>query len=513
MNCSTEATSTPYAQRLVDHLPSMLAYWDRDLRCRFANRAYETWFGADPERMVGMHIRDLLGPALFALNEPYLKAALAGEQQVFERIVPGPNGRQRHSLATYMPDIVDGRVEGIMVHVTEVTRLKETEAALHREIAEREQALASLREAQRLGQIGSWEWNAETDTSVWSAELYRMLGLEPSQPVPPTAERERLYEPDSWARLQAMVERALRTGEPYTIELQLSASGDEARWIEARGEAVRAPDGRIVGLRGTALDVTTRRKMEQARLQWRVAEAASRNKTELLSRVSHELRTPLNGVIGFADLCRQDASMEPKHREWARLIGDSGRHMLHLVDEILDLAAAETGRLQVVMAQVGLEQAIGDCIAMARAECQRLGLRLEEPPPAAMKRSLFTDAPRLRQVMDNLLSNALKYTPPGGVVNLQVQPLGDEVELRVTDSGPGLDAARLAQIFTPFNRLGAERSGVPGRGLGLAVTKALVDALQGRIRVESEPGHGSAFIVTLPGSPRQAAGPLEASVP
>lgn len=499
MSCSIEATSAPYAQRLVDHLPSMLAYWDRDLRCRFANRAYETWFGADPERMIGMHIRDLLGPALYALNEPYLKAALAGEQQVFERIVPGPDGRQRHSLATYMPDIVDGRVEGIMVHVTEVTRLKETEAALHREIAEREQALAALREAQRLGQIGSWEWNVESDTVVWSAELYRMLGLDPSQPVPPTAERQRMYEPDSWARLQGLVERALRTGEPYIVELQLRPGEGEGRWIEARGEVVRASDGRIVGLRGTALDVTTRRKMEQARVQWRVAEAASRNKTELLSRVSHELRTPLNGVIGFADLCRQDDSMEPKHREWARLIGDSGRHMLHLVDEILDLAAAEAGRLQVTMAQVCLGQAIGDCIAMAQAECLRLGLRLREPDAEALQATLTTDALRLRQVVDNLLSNAVKYTPAGGAVGLEVRRLDGEIELRVSDSGPGLDANRLAQIFTPFNRLGAERSRVPGSGLGLALTKALVEALQGRIRVESEPGQGSVFIVTLPG--------------
>jgi signal transduction histidine kinase len=153
------------------------------------------------------------------------------------------------------------------------------------------------------------------------------------------------------------------------------------------------------------------------------------------------------------------------------------------------------------MAKVDLEQAIGDCIAMARAECVRLGVRLQEPPPEALRLSLSTDALRLRQVVDNLLSNAVKYTPAGGTVTLDVHRVDGEIELRVGDSGPGLDATRLAQIFTPFNRLGAERSGVPGSGLGLALTKALVEALQGRIRVESEPGRGSEFIVSLPGSP------------
>ncbi|OYU99541.1 MAG: hypothetical protein CFE45_12540, partial [Burkholderiales bacterium PBB5] len=117
-------------RRLVDHVPSMLAYWDRDQRCRFANRAYETWFGADADRLVGTTLRDLLGPALYALNEPYVLAALRGEEQTFERIVPGPDGINRHSLANYSPDTVDGQVVGFIVTVTEVTRLKQTEASL-----------------------------------------------------------------------------------------------------------------------------------------------------------------------------------------------------------------------------------------------------------------------------------------------------------------------------------------------------------------------------------------------
>jgi len=114
-------------------VPSILAYWDDELRCRFANRAYEKWFGVSPDQLIGTSMRDLLGPKLFAMNEPHMRAALAGEHQIFERIVPGPGGVERHSLAEYIPDIVDGCVRGFLVQVTEVTQLRQTQAALTRE--------------------------------------------------------------------------------------------------------------------------------------------------------------------------------------------------------------------------------------------------------------------------------------------------------------------------------------------------------------------------------------------
>ncbi|UXH77407.1 PAS domain-containing sensor histidine kinase [Roseateles amylovorans] len=135
-------------RRLVDHVPSMLAYWDRHLLCRFANRAYETWFGADPDRLIGTSLRDLLGPTLYALNEPYIQAALRGEEQTFERVVPGPNGVNRHSLANYRPDIQNGQVEGIIVSVTEITHLKKTEASLRSAISALEEEIRRRRTAE-----------------------------------------------------------------------------------------------------------------------------------------------------------------------------------------------------------------------------------------------------------------------------------------------------------------------------------------------------------------------------
>ncbi|MGE5452097.1 MAG: PAS domain-containing protein [Acidobacteriota bacterium] len=133
---------------LVDQVPSMLAYWDRDLICRFANRAYKTWFGLDPEQVIGKTMPEVLGPQLFALNHGYIMGALQGQVQRFERIVPGPDGVQRHSLADYIPDVVDGQVQGFLVQVTEVTRLKEAEAAL-RESRRQLRSLTTSREEAR----------------------------------------------------------------------------------------------------------------------------------------------------------------------------------------------------------------------------------------------------------------------------------------------------------------------------------------------------------------------------
>lgn len=314
---------TPHHLRLlVDHVPSMLAYWDRDLRCRFANRAYERWFGVDPDSIIGTSIKDLLGPQLFALNEPFIRAALNGKEQLFERVVPGPDGVKRHSLASYVPDVVDGQVLGFIAHVTEVTKLKEAEAALRAEISQREITIAQLHEsrtalveAQRLGGVGNWEWEIAPDITIWSDELYRIFGRDPTRLPPTFAEHAGLYLKESWERLQSAVSTTLRTGQSFTMELEYARADGQIGWLEARGEAVRGEAGEINKLRGTVHEVTLRHHMEEMRIEARTAEAASRNKTQLLSRVSHELRTPLNAILGFSQLCEMDETMEPKHRQ------------------------------------------------------------------------------------------------------------------------------------------------------------------------------------------------------
>nr|MBP6505034.1 diguanylate cyclase [Rhodoferax sp.] len=260
--------SEHYLRVVVDSVPAMLAYWDRDLLCKFANPAYERWFGVKPEALVGKHIRELLGPELFALNKPFMDAALSGRTQTFERIIPGPDGVRRHSLANYVPDVVNGEVAGFLVHVNDVSALKMAEESLREEIAERERAHqllsisnASLGEAQRLGGTGSWTWNAAADVTTWSDGLFRIFGKEPGTTAPSLAEHSKMYGANSFSKLQDAVGAAMGTGKPYSLELEFIRPDGITGWLEARGEVIKDQHGAVVGLQGTVLDITERREL------------------------------------------------------------------------------------------------------------------------------------------------------------------------------------------------------------------------------------------------------------
>jgi PAS domain S-box-containing protein len=423
---------------MVEQAPSMLAYWDRDLRCRFANRAYERWFGVDPSRLVGTSLKDLLGAQLFELNEPYIRAVLKGEEQVFERVVPGPDGVRRHSLATYVPDIVDGELMGFIAYVTEVTQLKEAEAALRAEASRLETAVAQLRdsearlvEAQRLGGVGNWEWDIATDITFWSAELYRIFGRDPTGQPPTYAEHPNLYIKESWERLASCVATASRTGEPYTLELEYVRADGQTGWLEARGEAVRGKLGQISRLRGTVHEVTLRHQMEEARVKVRTAEAASRNKTRLMLHISHELRTPLNAILGFSYLFELDPTLDPTQRRRAAAIASGGRQMLELVEQVLDLTAADAGRIEVQRVDIEPLPILQECLQHASAAAAAGGITLRAIDPGSARVQALGDTNRLKQVISKLVSNGIKYTPAAGTVRVTLLELGSSVEIAV----------------------------------------------------------------------------------
>lgn len=493
-----------YLRILVDRVPSVLAYWDTDLRCRFANRAYERWFGVNADSLIGTSLRDLLGPELFGLNEPYIRGALQGEEQIFERLVPGPGGIKRHSLANYVPDIVEGKVMGFLVQVTEVTKLKEVESRLQAEVLERQHAYdllrereSALRQAQRLGQIGSWERESATDTATWSEELYRILDCDPRQPPPRGAELAKRFAPQSWASVEAALAHTIETGEPYSLELEYVRQDGSRGWMEARGEAVRNEQAAVLRLRGTAMDVTERHRAEELRLQRDLALAADRNKMLFLSRASHEMRTPLNAILGFAQLIQGDPATSLQHKQWADTILRSGWHLVELVDELLDLSNAELGQIDVQRSPLDLCELIRSSVSQFAPLANKAQVELINEVADDASLQVLGDAKRIRQILNNLLSNAIKYNRAGGTVRLSAVDLGASVEVAVEDTGIGMSADQRSRLFTPFDRLGAEHTAVQGTGLGLALTKKLIEAMGGSLHVESQPAQGSKFVVVF----------------
>jgi len=228
--------------------------------------------------------------------------------------------------------------------------------------------------------------------------------------------------------------------------------------------------------------------------------AADRAKSEFLSRMSHELRTPLNAIIGFTEIMELEPDTPVAQREWIQHVLKAGRHLLGLINEVLDIARIETGRLSLSLEPVRLDQLVHETLDLVRPLAARSEIRLEVARSEAWDDGwVRADRQRLQQVLLNLATNAVKYNRANGSVAIQLEQRDSEqLRLIVSDSGSGIPAEKLGRLFTPFDRLGAEQSSIEGNGLGLAISKRLVEAMDGRIGVESSEGKGSAFWFELP---------------
>jgi CheY-like chemotaxis protein len=258
---------------------------------------------------------------------------------------------------------------------------------------------------------------------------------------------------------------------------------------------------------GAVEDITERKQAEEAFLMAREADRASRAKSEFLSRMSHELRTPLNAILGFAQLLEMD-SLSPEQQKSVAYILSGGRHLLELVNEVLDIARIEAGRLTISLEPVSLPDVVGEILDLAAPLAAEMNVQFSGGE-AIPDRHVLADNQRLKQVLLNLVSNAIKYNRTGGRVTLSYEATpGGRLRIKVSDTGAGIPPEQIGRLFTPFERLEADTAGIVGTGLGLALSKRLVEAMGGMIGAESTIGRGSTFwaefpLVGRPGEPLQ----------
>jgi signal transduction histidine kinase/CheY-like chemotaxis protein len=316
----------------------------------------------------------------------------------------------------------------------------------------------------------------------------------------PTAQWLHEYiHPKDQPRVLAAIDAAIAAKGLFELEHQVLRVDGEMGWTQSRAVPLLDADGAIVEWFGTASDVTDRKRIEADLITaLAAAEAANRAKSEFLSRMSHELRSPLNAVLGFAQLLQCGAPPPTaQQEEGLDEILKAGWYLLGLIDEVLDLSLIESGRLSIEFEMVPLAEVLDECQALVEGQAAQRGIRLSRSglDEASV---VIADRTRLKQVFINILSNAIKYNREGGTVQVHGEAVRqDRMCIRIEDSGSGLTREQLGCIFEPFERLGQERGAIEGTGIGLALSKRLVEQMGGRIGVQSVVGHGSVFWVEL----------------
>jgi len=248
-----------------------------------------------------------------------------------------------------------------------------------------------------------------------------------------------------------------------------------------------------------ALAANVNRMSDELRRLYKELETASQHKSDFLANMSHELRTPLNAIIGFSQVLREEmvGDVNEKQREYLDDILSSGHHLLSLINDVLDLSKVEAGQVELELAPFSLQEALERGVATVRERATRDGVHVTLSSHSDVD-VVSGDARRIRQVIFNLLSNAVKFTPPGGTVDVRATRANGEVSVSVADTGPGIAAQDLRTVFEEFRQTEAGIEQGEGTGLGLALSKRLVELHGGRIWVDSEPGRGSTFVFTLP---------------
>ena len=378
--------------------------------------------------------------------------------------------------------------------------------------AQRELAAAEARQRALLEAFPGYIWVFDADQRVAYLNPRAAAVYAPVVPYRGMTARE-LFGEEIHARLQPAIKLSL-AGE--TLSFEWRRVHEEQRLPDVL--LVSAAPGRDADGRPMAhafgVDITSLQQAREAlQAAKEEAERANEAKTRFLSAMSHELRTPLNAVIGFSQVLvhNGEGNLLPRQLRQVDEIRKAGEHLLALINDLLDLARVESGHVALDLVPVALATLADECLQLVQPQAQARGCRLQ--PPRLGGATVRADRMRLKQVLLNLLSNAVKFNRPGGRIWLLAGEAGDGLRIEVRDEGPGLSEEAQARLFRPFERLGADEAGILGTGIGLALSRQLVSAMQGRIGVHSEPGWGSSFWVELPRADDPRAPPVADRLP
>ncbi|HMO45561.1 MAG TPA: CHASE domain-containing protein [Rubrivivax sp.] len=400
--------------------------------------------------------------------------------------------------------IVTGRARRVEQEVQQRTQALREEAAQHQHTAEAlrasEQQLQAILDSAHVGIV-------KTDLDGRILKLNpaysRLLGYGGDELCRFTAGQ--LTHPED--RLEdARLLESMRRGQcdVYRREKRYLAKGGSVVHAQLTVALLRDAAGRPQFTVGVVEDIGEHLRLAEAERARESAESSNRAKSEFVSRMSHELRTPLNAMLGFAQLLALDRKppLSAHQRGWAGQIQQAGWHLLHMINDTLDLSRIESGMLKLEPAALEVAPLVDAALAMVEPAAAKRGLRIEQQLDARRARVVLGDETRIKQILTNLLSNAVKYNVDGGSITLITRLAeGGAIEIVVSDTGLGMNRSQMDALFQPYNRLGRERTGVEGTGIGLVISRRLAELMGGSLRAQSTVGQGSSFVLTLPRAP------------
>ncbi len=439
---------------MFERLPAMVAYWDRDRRNIVANQAYLEWFGLPADELRGLHMRDVLGAEVYGLNLPFIDAAYAGAQQVFERTLVDSRGGTLHAEATYVPDVVDGEVVGMFVQAIDVT--------------DRVEAQRRMDEAQRLANLGSWSWDLETDEMTWSDESYRIFGVDPREFTPRRILVLQFVHPHDIDTAMSEAAEARVARVDYQHRFRIVRPDGQVREIESHGHVTVDEEGRAVRVSGIYHDITdiNASARELARI--------NRLNSDLIGMLGHDVRSPLTVILGYLEELDENWSSldDPLRRSMIAKVRGSAKRASRLVNDILTLAAAQSGMIRPTAREVRLEPLLTETLVDLPGGGE-VSVRMEDPEVW-----LHVDPFHLRQIISNLVSNALRYGAQP--VTILTERDGGDLVIAVEDAGPGVPAEVVDTLFERFS-VSSEQTLHRGTGLGLYLVDQLARANGGSV--------------------------------
>ncbi len=486
---------------VVEHSPSAIFLKDTQGYFRLVNKRFEDWYGIAAKDAIGRVSHEIFpqsyADAYVAQDKEVLKSGGVVER---EQDIVFKDGTTHAILVIKFPVLdPNGAPLGVGTINTDLTEHKRALAALR-------DSEAALAKAQQLAKIGNWRWSVEHDALLDCSEEFARIhgvGLDGIHDLM-AQQMERVIHPEDRDRVAQAFKLFDEKGCDYDIEYRINRPDGEVRHLHEIGEPVCDANGRVVEHVGTVQDITERKLAEEALLAAKEqAELADRAKSEFLANMSHELRTPLNLIIGFAELIMAEKLGpigQAKYREFVGDIHNAGQHLLDLISDILDLSRIDSGNIGLCEDEVDVRDLVGGCVRLMSERSRAAGVELVLDMGAGEQPTLRADPRMLKQVLINLLSNGIKFTPHGGRVTAKgwLSPRGVYV-LQVIDTGIGIAAPDIPKALARFQQIDGQLNREhEGSGLGLPLSKSLVELHGGSLDLQSKVGEGTTITLRFP---------------